>query len=316
MDKELSLSVVIPSYYRPKYLIQTIQEVLDQNHPALLEIIVADQTPQAFYKKEDWLQIKQWNEVGILIYSPLQVANANAARNRCLQLAKGDVLLLLDDDVLLPKGFIEEHFKMYRRPFQEKTVVAIGGKSHHRKLNIKPEVADLITLDDYKPYTSADFSTYQNKLQSLKAEDTLVGCNMSFLRKAALEIQGFDENFTSYYDEADFCFRLKKYSAAKQQVLLINQDAYLIHLRAPGGGHRLRSDKLSDELPRQLSYNLFYIRHTSIAQAIPKIVSNLRVGPFKKSNFLNFKRFFSSFFYYFKSIYRGVQLKNKIQSPF
>ncbi len=316
MQEYPKISVVIPSYYRLRYLVQTILEVLRQRHKAVLEIIVVDQTPASVKKvSKEGQQIEEWVASGTIVYHFLSPPNANAARNRGLALSKGDIVLLLDDDVLLPPNFIEEHYKMYLSTFDGHKVVAVGGKSYHRK-NISSKEVDHINHKNYKLYTSPDQRGYEKPLQFLKAKDTLVGCNMSFSRETALAILGFDENFSSYYDEADFCFRLKKYCTDKKQGMLVNQHAYLIHLRAYDGGHGLRNEHSNRELLIILSYNLFFIRHYSIIAAIPKLLQNIRIGPLRKANVLNPKRFFYSCWCFSKSIYLAYKLKDKVKSPF
>ena len=46
--KQMQVSVVIPTFFRPKYVLQTIAEVIRQQHPELCEIIVIDQTPARY----------------------------------------------------------------------------------------------------------------------------------------------------------------------------------------------------------------------------------------------------------------------------
>jgi GT2 family glycosyltransferase len=314
-EKEFSISVTIPSYCRTKYLIQTIKEVLKQKHPAVREIIVADQSPPSAYGEGEWQQMQKWIEDRTIIYKHLKQANANAARNCCLSLASGDILLYLDDDVLLPPHFIDLHHKMYLQNFNKKKVIAVGGMSHHRKDTRTEGSVDEINFSNYTNYTTKDFLHYKRRVEPLKKDGTLKGCNMSVLKNEAIAIGGFDEHFTSYFDEADFCFRLKK-QIEGEGVLVVNKNAYLIHLRAVQGGHRKRNQSLSDELPRQLSFNLFYIRHYPFWSIVPKLIKNLRVGPFMKRNFLSFRKFWGSLYYYFRSIQIALQLKHSIKSPF
>lgn len=315
MSKPFNISVAIPTYYRPHYLIQTINEVLNQNHPAVIEILVTDQSPKEIYSAEQWDQLKQWIHNETIIYQFQKTANANAARNRCIAKATGEIILLLDDDVLLPENFIAAHYNCYENLFQDKqTIVAVAGKSYHRT-KVKEKLVDHIDLNNFQTYTTSDFKEYSAGLHPLAADDTLVGCNMSFLKSAALAVRGFDENFASYYDEADFCFRLKK-QLSKSQIIIACPDAYLIHLRAHGGGHEVVTVHSEKELKMILSYNLFAIRHFSSGRMIFKLIKNLRVGPFRKENVLNVKRFFLSLFSYFKSIFLAIQLRKKVESIF
>ena len=79
-----TLSVIIPSY-KSKYLNQAIKSAKQFNH---LDLIVIDTSPCQ-------PEIK-----GVKLHHQKERLNAAAARNKGADLAKGDLLLFMDSDII------------------------------------------------------------------------------------------------------------------------------------------------------------------------------------------------------------------------
>lgn len=94
-----TVSVVIPTYNTASYLEEAIGSVVEQTYPAM-EIIVVDDGSTDDTKKVliDLIEKKQ------IIYIYQQNSGPAAARNRGIELAKGDFIAFLDaDDIWLPQ---------------------------------------------------------------------------------------------------------------------------------------------------------------------------------------------------------------------
>jgi GT2 family glycosyltransferase len=93
-----SISVVVPTKNRPDEVACLLASVRAQ--PTLpLEIIVVDQSTPAY-------DLEAFPEL-IHLHDPL-IGGASAARNRGAELARGDVLFFLDDDVVLETDCVRE----------------------------------------------------------------------------------------------------------------------------------------------------------------------------------------------------------------
>lgn len=95
-----AVSVVIPTYGRPQFLVAAIESALLQSHPPLEVIVVDDASPEDVQGA-----LGKLSGLGRVRYVR-QVRNmgANAARNRGVALAKGRFIAFLDDDdIWLPK---------------------------------------------------------------------------------------------------------------------------------------------------------------------------------------------------------------------
>lgn len=97
------ISVVIPTLNRYEYLKDVLKDLENQTYKNF-EVIIVDQTDDfraAFY--EGWnLDLKFWFQEDKALWK---------ARNEAIQSAKGDYILLYDDDSLVEKDWIYEHLK-------------------------------------------------------------------------------------------------------------------------------------------------------------------------------------------------------------
>lgn len=103
LEKKPLISVVIPTLNRYEYLKDVFRD-LEQQTYTNFEVIVVDQTDDYrpnFY--EGWnLDLKFWFQEEKALWK---------ARNEAIKSAKGDYILLYDDDSLVEKDWIEQHLK-------------------------------------------------------------------------------------------------------------------------------------------------------------------------------------------------------------
>ncbi len=104
MDNKL-VTVVIPTYSRPKHLIRAINSVLDQTY-SNIEIIVVDDngegTPQQLATENLLKNMIENNKINYVKHECNK--NGSAARNTGLSMAKGEYIAFLDDDdIYMPK---------------------------------------------------------------------------------------------------------------------------------------------------------------------------------------------------------------------
>ena len=195
----LELSVVIVTYNRCKDLEECLNSLLNLNEPPS-EIIVVDSN------STDGTQ-------ELAKSYPLKLININErsmvkARNIGFQHAKGEVVAYIDDDVVVSNDWV----KYILEPFKDKCVGGVVGR--------------VVPYDDeravYLPSKHREIGrVFNNGLilgnfdlptQHPIEVDTLIGCNMAFLRELLLKTGGFDENFrgSCFRDDTDLSLRLKK----------------------------------------------------------------------------------------------------------
>lgn len=97
------VSVVIPTLNRYQYLKDVFKDLENQSYKNF-EVIVVDQTDnfnEEFYKGWNF-DLKYWFQPEKALWK---------ARNEAIKSAKGDLILLYDDDSLVEQNWIEEHLK-------------------------------------------------------------------------------------------------------------------------------------------------------------------------------------------------------------
>jgi GT2 family glycosyltransferase len=250
------ISVVVPTFHRFEWLIQTVRDLLGQEYPAF-EIVVADQNaawpPE---HRRDLEEIKADPRVRWLI---LESPGVVAARNRAVAASVGSLILFVDDDVRIPHSRL---FSAHAERFEDPRVAAVVGRERHEN---DAGIGGASSPRESR-HVSAGLSPLQQALTFDRNSDTeatictFSTCNGSIRRSAFLAVDGFDELFTgnSYGDDYDLALRLH----ARGYEIVYEPAAWLIHCRAPLGGLRLSDPgNRPPVLPTAQGLWLFVLRH-------------------------------------------------------
>lgn len=111
MEKEPLVSIVMPLYDTEKYLQETIDSVLEQSYENWELIIVDD------CSKDNSFSIALQNSVDdsrIRVYQQKNNEGAAAARNRAIQVAKGDYLAFIDSDDIWLSNKLEKQISFMK----------------------------------------------------------------------------------------------------------------------------------------------------------------------------------------------------------
>jgi len=145
------------------------------------------------------------------------------ARHAGALAAKADILVYIDDDVVCPKGWLDELLK----PFQDPSVVCVGGKTIGEF-----EVSPPDWVKDYPAYFSLlDLGPSERDIRF--PEETLFGCNFAVRKQVLLDVGGFNPD--GFSDRAFYWYRgdgetgLQRKLAAAKQRMVYSPDAWLYH---------------------------------------------------------------------------------------
>lgn len=206
------VSVIIPTYGRPKYLSRAIKSVLSQTYENIEIIVVDDNNPGTDARIETEKEMRQFENNTKVIYIQHECnKNGSAARNTGWRASKGEYVAFLDDDdEFLPN-------------------------------KVAAQVECMDNLDDswgacYTAYhilrSSGKIERSGEKRQGNLYVNALMrtlyimgGSNLFVRRKVVEEINGFDESFRRNQD-LEFLVRiLEKYKLA-----YVNDDSLCIHM--------------------------------------------------------------------------------------
>jgi len=181
-----SLSIIIPSYNSIKTIDNCLSSIFKSKFKNYEVIVVSDNSNDGsnnIIKKYPCRLIKLKRNVG-----------AAAARNVGAKIAKGDILVFLDSDVIIKSNAL----KIINKNFKNKKINLIQGIYSH-----KPNYKKLTT--QYLQSHTCYYLFSKNK----KFTESLCTCFVSIRRELFLEIKGFDENFhSSNSEDEDLGYRL------------------------------------------------------------------------------------------------------------
>lgn len=167
------VSVVITTYKRPKYLLDAIKSALAQTLPVYEVIVVDDCSPV-----EVEPLVRSLSDSRIRFWRQEQNLGANAARNRGVDLAKGDwVAFLDDDDCWLP----EKLARQFECMFEDPSIHAMGCVCSYRFLETGKDrfwgQSGLVSLQELKqgnPYGGTSGLVVDRKLiKKVRFDETL-----------------------------------------------------------------------------------------------------------------------------------------------
>jgi GT2 family glycosyltransferase len=218
------VSVILPTYQREAILCETIQQLLVQDY-AHYELIVVDQTPTHEAKTEEFLG----RNSHCFQYYKRDKPSLPAARNFGVDVAKGEIILFVDDDIRLGKNWIKRHVKNYVDP-------KIGGVAG-RVIEQGGLIADGSNIGRVTRWGRV-IGNHSSAIRTYV--EWASGCNSSFRRELIIKAGKFDETFegNAIFEDIDFSFRFRHLGYR----ILFDPDAVVWHLRAIQGGCQTRME--------------------------------------------------------------------------
>jgi len=223
----VDISAIVVTYNRDESLKKTLECLLQQD-PAPCEIIVVDQSQR--HDEATQRLLDQSIAEQRLRYLIQPQPNAQRARNRAIQEARGEVLLFVDDDVVMDEHLVGAHWKNYA----DEEIGAVCG------YYVEPdEDREFETPCDELPDYCKDPMTGWIYFPHCYTRRTICysvpTCNGSVRREVAIRLGGFDENYTyTHFDDTDFSCRLKALGVKAVH----DPEARLVHLKEMSGGKR------------------------------------------------------------------------------
>jgi len=236
------LTIAIPPYPRDHIIFQTIENVrryMDDR----MELIIADQNESHEASVRERLSGLQ--SEGVIRWIETHQQSLPQARNIVLLGSRAPIVLFLDDDVIIPDGFLQAHLRAH----EDKLAAAVTGQVY----NCRPGSA---VPDISNPGEGTD------KLFSLPGRQygvSVSGCNHSVKRGPLMDIGGYDTRFIGAALGEDLDMARRLLMAGHE--ILYEPDAWLLHLRTPMGGSRIDSGTAWKEWSNSACLFLQAFRH-------------------------------------------------------
>ena len=208
VEKDILVSVVIPTYHRPVFLKRCIDSVLDQTYRNIEIIVVDDNDPETEARRETELVMQAYAAVENITYLQHDHnKNGSAARNTGWRNSHGKYITFIDDDDAIARTKIEKQVQCLERLDPSWGACYTGYRLF--KEHGDPQISSEKRFGDC--YVAALMRTMFMGS----------GSNL-FLRKSVVdEVNGYDETFIRNQD-IEFLVRvLEKYKLAHVDEVLL-----------------------------------------------------------------------------------------------
>ena len=201
------VSIIIVNYNTSSLLLDCINSIYRQTRGTTFEIIVADNNSS----REQVEMLRNDERFTLLELS--ENVGFGRANNRAAQIAKGDMIFLLNPDTILLNDAVTilEHYM-----YDNMKVGICGGNlfdenmqpahSFHR---MRPSILSEMDFAAKQIYRKLRFGSNAqfNHTDRPLAVQMITGADLMIRHNVWEELQGFDEKFFMYYEDADLCLR-------------------------------------------------------------------------------------------------------------
>ena len=194
--QKYNFSVIIPTYNRPQVLKKTLDCIERQKTDIPFEVIVVDDCstlplPELGFgkgKRASWKLLRNETNMG-----------RAATRNRGIREAKGEYILMIDDDIWVSPGLLQAHYNAQKR---------IGGGVVVGAVPPASEVIDTV----WNRYLAERYKRIQKRLEADKLDHGLFFTgNVSLPRRILEGVGAFDETFKDYsFEDTEMGYRMFK----------------------------------------------------------------------------------------------------------
>lgn len=223
------VSIVIPNYNGNKYLKECVESIYKQYKNNIELIIIDNASEDGNYK---WLKTYR----GLVFIRLDQNYGFSKAVNEGIKLAKGEYVLLLNNDTVLEDNFLYELIEIMK---QDNKIFAVSSKmiSYYNK-NIIDDAGDEYNILGWT-LKRGDGKSVEYYSQSGEVFSVCAGA--ALYRKSIFEKIGyFDEHFFAYMEDVDISYRAHLYGYKTMYCA----DAKVYHIGSATSGSRYNSFKV------------------------------------------------------------------------
>lgn len=222
-----TVSIIILNFNGKPFLGQCLSSVLKINYPThLYEVLLVDNG-----SKDGSQQYVKENFSSVRFLSLDKNYGFSGGNNKGAQVAKGDVLVFLNNDVKVDRDWLLELVKV---ACSEDKIGICGSKVLYMDA---PSIIQFAGgyLHTLGGSVSINYRKENNLFQAVSSSGYVVGCSLLIKKSVFDLLEGFDEDYYMYGEESDLCWRAWIYGYS----VMYNPDSIVYHV-----GGASRKDKL------------------------------------------------------------------------
>jgi GT2 family glycosyltransferase len=225
------VTVIVPTLNRGRYLIDTLRDLLWQEHRPV-EILIVDQSSEETPAVQDLVL----SHHDLISYHRVRFRGLPLARNYGWQKAKYEAIVFVDDDIRCGPSLVSEHLRGLTQSNVGMVAGGIDERIPSQEGSAAPGRFNFWTATPVRSFVANGKCSVQH----------VAGCNFSVWRSVLQAAGGFDEALAigaALYEETELCLRVQKLGLD----ISFNGSARLQHLAAGNGGCRV------SDLPNYIS---------------------------------------------------------------
>lgn len=197
-------SIIIPTYKREMFLKEALESALNQEDFYDYEIIIVDNENIFEEKTKTEELLEKYDDSKIFYYKNEKNIGMVGNWNRCIELSKGEWIVMLHDDDMLKKNYLKEIYKIITK---NKNIAVITNNS---------EIIRTPTKKTLKEKIKRKFKNTGKIIEIKKIDmymtNRVIPAGVCFRKKYAIELKGFDDTF---YPSMDYYFWVKMLDKGK-----------------------------------------------------------------------------------------------------
>ncbi len=241
----MNISLIITTFNWKEALELSVLSVFQQVHLPTEIIIADDGSDSDTHQLIESLQqlspipiVHSWQEnIGFRL---------SRSRNKAINTAKGDYIILIDGDIVIEKNFIADHFEAAKKGyFRQGSRVLLNEESTLLALAQK-ELCPCFTDPGVENRKNCIRSGLLSKLFSFSSKRLhgIKTCNFAFWRAHAENVNGFNEDFIGWgREDSEFTARML-HSGIKRQNLKFKAVAYHLYHKNNSRKHLEENDRI------------------------------------------------------------------------
>jgi GT2 family glycosyltransferase len=226
------VSVIVVTYGRTDVLFNTLRQLKQLTYKQK-EIIVIDQNEP---EKADLIS-KFCSEEDINYYL-IPIKGMPFARNKGIEVAKGEILFFFDDDIEI---HTPNHIEACLKDFEDKKVGAVTVRVLQKTDEPLAKISEVGIFNPFTGYSQSNWN-YNKK----KSVENMAGCAFAIRKDLVVKLGMFNTLFSYnyYFEETEVAIRVRKLGYK----ILFEPDAEINHLQTQGGA------RINDEFSLKLAY--------------------------------------------------------------
>jgi GT2 family glycosyltransferase len=238
------LDIIIISYNCREYTTRCIDSIYENKGELDVRVFVVDNA-----STDDTVEFLRLAYPDVRIYSNNTNDGYAKAVNAGAKISESDVFIVTNADVLFHKETLKQLERTYKSENAKNLIGAAGVQqvfpngswefSYGDFPGIKCGFKKLLLI--YSIVNQAKRVLWKNGIPLKKSRIVpyLDGAMLAINRKAFNSVNGFDEDYFFYSEEADFCYKLKK----KGWQVLFVPEATIMHVRGASSNNNLPNEK-------------------------------------------------------------------------